>query len=96
MTRLLKSLGSDVERTMTDVNVPSYIIDRNGLVAWLNPAAEKIVGDVRGQRFTDVVTPDDRPRAKEAFARKIVGKEKVTDTEVELLGSRRTRRSPSR
>jgi PAS domain S-box-containing protein len=87
MTRLLQSLGSDVERAMTDVNVPSYIIDRNGVVAWLNPAAEKIVGDVRGFRFTDVVTPGDRPRAKEAFARKIVGKEKVTDAEVDLLGA---------
>ena len=29
----------------------------------------------------------DRPRAKEAFARKIVGKEKVTDAEVELVGA---------
>ena len=89
MTRLLQSLGSDVERAMTDVNVPSYIIDRNGVVAWLNPAAEKIVGDVRGFRFTDVVTPGDRPRAKEAFARKIVGKEKVTDAEVDLDGADR-------
>jgi PAS domain S-box-containing protein len=87
MTRLLQSLGSDVERAMTDVNVPSYIIDRNGVVAWLNPAAEQIVGDVRGHRFTDVVAPEDRPRAKEAFARKIVGQEKVTDTEVELRGA---------
>jgi PAS domain S-box-containing protein len=87
MTRLIQSLGSDVERAMNDVNVPSYIIDRNGVVAWLNPAAEKIVGDVRGFRFTDVVTPGDRPRAKEAFARKIVGKEKVTDTEVDLVGA---------
>jgi PAS domain S-box-containing protein len=87
MTRLLQSLGSDVERAMTDVNVPSYIIDRNGVIVWLNPAAEKIVGDVRGFRFTDVVTPGDRPRAKEAFARKIVGKEKVTDTGVELVGA---------
>jgi PAS domain S-box-containing protein len=87
MTRLLKSLGSDVERAMSDVNVPSYIIDRNGVVAWLNPAAESIVGDVRGHRFTDVVTAEDRPRAKEAFARKILGKEKVTDTEVELVGA---------
>ena len=87
MTRLLQSLGSDVERAMTDVNVPSYIIDRNGMIAWLNPAAEKIVGDVRGRRFTDVVSPGDRPRAKEAFARKIVGKEKVTDAEVELRAS---------
>lgn len=87
MTRLIQSLGSDVERAMTDVNVPSYIIDRNGVIAWLNPAAEQIVGDVRGFRFTDVVSPGDRPRAREAFARKIVGKEKVTDTEVELVGA---------
>ena len=71
---------------MSDVNVPSYIIDRHGVIAWLNPAAEKIVGDVRGQRFTDVVSADDRPRAKEAFVRKIVGKEKVTDAEVEVVG----------
>ncbi len=87
MTRLLQSLGSDVERAMTDVNVPSYIIDRNGVVAWLNPAAEKIVGDVRGYRFSDVVTLGDRPRAREAFARKIIGKEKVTDAEVDLVGA---------
>ncbi len=86
MTRLLKSLGSDVERAMTDVNVPSYILDRSGAIAWLNPAAERVVGDVRGLRFTDVVAPDDRTRAREAFARKIVGKEKVTDAEVELVG----------
>ena len=86
MARLLQSLGSDVERAMTDVNVPSYIIDRDGAIAWLNPAAERVVGDVRGKRFTDVVAPEDRNRAKETFARKIVGKEKVTDAEVELVG----------
>ena len=86
MTRLLQSLGSDVERAMTDVNVPSYIIDSGGTIAWLNPAAERVVGDVRGKRFTDVVVPDDRTRAKETFARKIVGKEKVTDAEVDLIG----------
>jgi PAS domain S-box-containing protein len=86
MTRLMQSLGSDVERAMTDVNVPSYIIDSGGTIAWLNPAAERLVGDVRGKRFTDVVTVEDRPRAREAFARKVLGKEKVTDAEVELLG----------
>lgn len=84
--RLLHSLGGDVERALTDVSVPSYIIDRDGTIAWVNPAARRIVGDVRGRRFTDVVAPDDRTRARETFARKIVGKEKVTDTEVELLG----------
>lgn len=84
-TRLLHSLGADVERALSDVSVPSYIIERGGTIAWLNPAAERIVGDVRGRRFTDVVAPDDRTRARETFARKVVGKDKVTDTEVELL-----------
>ena len=82
----MQSLGADVERALTDVNVPSYIIDSSGTIAWVNPAAERLVGDVRGRRFTDVVSRDDRPRAKETFARKIVGQEKVTDAEVELLG----------
>lgn len=86
MTRLLQSLGGDVERAMTDVSVPSYILDSAGSIAWLNPAAERLVGDVRGLRFTDVVSPEDRSRAKDAFARKIVGRDKVTDTEVNLIG----------
>ena len=80
---------------MTDVNVPSYIIDRNGVIAWLNPAAESIVGDVRGQRFTDVVAVEDRPRAKEAFARKIVGKRR-SRTPRSSYGEPTDARSPSR
>jgi PAS domain S-box-containing protein len=86
MTKLLQSLGDDVERALTDVDVPSYILDRGGVIAWVNPAAERLVGDVRGRLFTDVVAVPDRPRARESFARKIVGKEKVTNAEVELVG----------
>lgn len=82
----MQSLSADVERALTDVSVPSYILDREGSIAWLNPAAQRLVGDVRGQLFTDVVAAVDRPRARESFARKVVGQEKVTDTEVELLG----------
>lgn len=87
MTRLLLSLGADVERALSDVNVPSYIIDRGGTIAWVNAAGERLVGDVRGKHFTDVVSAGDRPRAREDFARAIVGQQKVTDTEVEILGS---------
>lgn len=86
MTRLLQSLGADVERALTDMNVPSYVIDRDGEIVWLNPAAQRLVGDARGRRFTDVVVPADRTRARETFARKIVGQEKVTDAAVELVG----------
>ncbi len=85
MPRVLTRMGVDVERALTDVDVPAYVIDRDGILIWLNPAAEKIVGDVRGQRFTDAVAPEDRARAKEVFTRKIIGTEKVTNAEVDLL-----------
>jgi PAS domain S-box-containing protein len=69
------------------LNVPSYIIDATGIVRWLNRAARNIVGDVRGRQFTSVVTPEDTLRARELFARKVVGRAPVTDAGVVLLGS---------
>jgi PAS domain-containing protein len=45
----LQSMG--LEEALEHVNVPSYVIDTSGIIRWLNPAAEKIVGDVRGRQF---------------------------------------------
>jgi DNA-binding NarL/FixJ family response regulator len=44
----LKSFGSDVEDAISRVRVPAYLIDKHGIIRWLNPAAQKLVGDVRG------------------------------------------------
>ena len=76
-----------LEEVLEHVNVPSYHIDAAGIVRWLNPAAERIVGDVRGRQFTSVVAPEDTRRAKELFARKIVGGVQVTDAGVVVLGA---------
>jgi DNA-binding CsgD family transcriptional regulator len=43
------------------------------------------VGDVSGRQFTSVVAPEDTRRAREIFARKIVGATKSTDAEVVVL-----------
>jgi DNA-binding NarL/FixJ family response regulator len=40
---------------------------------------------VRGRQFTSVVAPEETRRAREHFARKIAGTEKVTDAEVVVL-----------
>ena len=74
-----------VEAVLEHVNVPSYVIDRSGVVRWLNPAAEQIVGDVRGRQFTSVVAPEDTRRARELFARKVVGAERVTDAGIAIV-----------
>jgi len=74
-----------VEELLEHVNVPSYVIDRVGVIRWLNPAARKLVGDVRGRQFTSVVAPEDSRRARELFARKIVGAVHVTDANVSIV-----------
>ena len=79
----LQEMG--LEQTLERVNVPSYVIDTSGVVRWLNPAAENIVGDVRGRQFTTVVAPEDTRRARELFARKVVGAERVTDAGVAIV-----------
>jgi PAS domain S-box-containing protein len=80
-----------VAEMLEHVNVPSYVIDATGIIRWVNPAAQRIVGDVRGLQFTSVVSPEDTRRARELFARKVVGTARVTDSNVEVVGADRGR-----
>ena len=81
----LRGIGGDLEAALETVNVPSYVIDPTGVIRWINPAARRLVGDVRGRQFTSVVAPEDTRRAREHFARKIVGSARVTDAQVVLV-----------
>jgi PAS domain S-box-containing protein len=65
--------GGDVEEALKRINVPSYVLDKTGIVRWINPAAEQLLGDVRGRHYTSVVAPEDRLRARELFTRKVLG-----------------------
>jgi PAS domain S-box-containing protein len=79
-------IRGDLEGALDDVNVPSYVIDRFGIIRWLNPAAERLVGDARGRQFTSVVAPEDTREAREVFTRKVLGKERATEAHAELIG----------
>jgi PAS domain S-box-containing protein len=74
-----------LEEVLEDVNVPSYHLDRTGIVRWLNAAARNLVGDVRGRQFTSVVASEDTRRARELFARKVIGAATVTDAVVDVV-----------
>jgi PAS domain S-box-containing protein len=76
-----------LDSVLEHINVPSYVIDASGIVRWLNPAATRIVGDVRGRQFTSVVAPEETRRARDLFARKILGTSTTTDAEVVLIDS---------
>jgi PAS domain S-box-containing protein len=86
----LEEIGGDIPDALERVNVPSYVIDEYGIVRWLNPAARKLVGDVRGHQFSSVVAPEDTRRARQAFARHMVGSEDV-DGSVVLVDQHGTR-----
>ena len=81
----LQKIGGDIEDALENVNVPAYVIDVTGVIRWVNPAARQLVGDVRGRQFTSVVAPEDRPRAKELFAQKVLGTAAVTDADAVLF-----------
>jgi PAS domain S-box-containing protein len=75
-------VGGDVEQALQSVGVPSYVLDTQGVVRWLNPAAERLVGDVRGRQFTSVVAPEGRERARELFSQKVLGSQTTDATGV--------------
>jgi PAS domain S-box-containing protein len=85
------AVGGDVERALAGIPVPSYVLDTHGVVQWINPAAERLLGDVRGRHFTTVVGPEDRARARELFARKVLGTATATETSGTFISTDGTR-----
>jgi PAS domain S-box-containing protein len=80
---VLQEMGT--QEALERLNVPSYVIDSKGIIRWINPAGQHIVGDVVGRQFTSVVAPEQKLRARDIFARKVVGDAPVTDAEVVVL-----------
>jgi PAS domain S-box-containing protein len=74
------TVGGDVERALRGVGVPSYVLDTAGIVRWINPAAERLLGDIRGRHYTSVVAPEETRRARELFSQKMLGTSAATDT----------------
>jgi PAS domain S-box-containing protein len=78
-------METEVAHALEHINVPSYLIDRSGVIRWVNPAARGLVGSVEGRQFTSVVAPEDTRRARELFARKLLGNVDSTDTPLVLI-----------
>jgi PAS domain S-box-containing protein len=75
----------DLEQVLEHINVPSYLIDASGMIRWVNAAARRLVGDAAGRQFTSVVAPENTRRARELFARKIIGGTSATDAGVAII-----------
>jgi PAS domain S-box-containing protein len=88
--RALRSLG-DVVGALHELPVPLFAVDGQGVIRWLNPAAEELLGPKVGRRYTSIVAAESEPVVREAFARKILGQ--ATSTEYNALMRRHDGRS---
>jgi PAS domain S-box-containing protein len=87
LVEVLEEMGADVEDALEAISVPSYVLDSSGVVRWLNPAAERLLGDVRGRHYTSVVAREQTRHARELFTQKVLGTVEVTDTPATLLNT---------
>jgi PAS domain S-box-containing protein len=75
----------DVYDALDRFPMPVFAVGKGGVIRWLNIAAEEIVGDKRGARFTRVVAPESRAVVRDAFACKLIGARAATDYEATIL-----------
>ena len=80
-------IEGDYEQALHSVGVPSYVVDATGIVRWLNPAAMRLLGDIRGRHYTSVIAPEDRPGARERFAQKMLGTAPASEATGHLVAS---------
>jgi PAS domain S-box-containing protein len=73
----LGTIDADVPGALDRVNVPSYAYDEHGIIRWINLAARKQMGDIRGRQITSIVAPEETRRAREAYAKHMVGHEDI-------------------
>ena len=81
-------IPGDIQDALDDMSIPSYAVDRFGVIRWINPAAKKLVGDVRGRQQSSIVVPEQARAARESFVRKIMGTERSTHAAVVVVGTK--------
>jgi PAS domain S-box-containing protein len=81
----LAPFSGGIEDALELVNVPSYVLDTTGVIVWINPAARRYVGDVRGREFSSIVALEDKERSLDVFAHKVDGGQSVTDAEFVVI-----------
>ena len=78
----LRRIAPDLSPSIARLPMPAYILDRNGVVRWLNMAAVREFGDMRGRRISQIVEPEYATKARQEFAAKLLGTVQSTEETV--------------
>jgi len=71
----------DLRTTLQKVRVPSFVVDRAGVVTWLNDAASEEFGDLEGHAFSRIIPTE----SAEFLKRQLDRTESATDYTTEVL-----------
>ena len=71
-------LGGDIDDALSEIGVPAFILNRDGVIRWQNARATEIVGETRGRHFSSVVAPEGVHQARVDFAKQIIGTTQTT------------------
>ena len=75
----LRKIAPDLAPSIGRLPMPAYILDREGVVRWLNMAEVRHFGDIRGMRIGQLVEPEFATRARQEFAAKVLGTVQSTE-----------------
>lgn len=75
----------ELRSTLQKVRVPSVIVDREGVITWLNESATKEFGDLTGSAFSRIIPREHVEFVNRQLAMKLDGVASVTDYDTEVL-----------
>ena len=75
------------------MRVPSFVVDRDGVITWLNDAATEEFGDLEGTAFSRIIPPERVEFVKRQLDSKLEHKKSVTDYDMDVLTRDGRRRS---
>jgi DNA-binding CsgD family transcriptional regulator len=78
----LRRIAPDLAPSIAKLAIPAYILDRNGVVRWLNTAAVAQFGDLRGKRIGQIVEREHVSLARHEFAAKLLGAAETTEATI--------------
>jgi DNA-binding CsgD family transcriptional regulator len=81
----LRQIAPDLAPSIALLAMPAYIVDRNGVVRWMNRAALTEFGDLRGKRIGQIVDREFAALARQEFAAKLLGTVETTEATVTVL-----------
>jgi DNA-binding CsgD family transcriptional regulator len=86
MTTESQITGIELTEALGPLGRPSVIVSREGCITWQNDAGRALFGDLDGARsIEETVAPEDVPRARAHFERKLNGHASFTDYELDLV-----------